>query len=249
MSGDLGSGAGDGRARREGRPDFLPPEEGGLPPEPIAGQPPEPAPAEPPAGPPDEPPARHEPSEPRSFGAFWNALTLAAAAALLVSAFLPWVRAEIVFDAFGEPLSHDAGSAAGIDADGTILVVPVLALVAAAMTFWGMAARDRRIAVLTAVPGTLALLVCGLFVLRLDSARDELTGGGRMLGYEITFAYGWYLAVAAALLVVGFALARPVAARLTRRGGPGGAGRNGPSRNSVNQNPGDAAAWGRAASP
>ncbi|MFI6516368.1 hypothetical protein ACIBF1_12485 [Spirillospora sp. NPDC050679] len=243
MSGDLGSGADGGRARREGRPDFLPPEGGGLPPEPDAGPPPPPSSGEPPAGSPAGPAAPEAeapaPPAPRSSGTVWNLLTLLAAGALLVAAFLPWVHAELVFNAFGNPLSHDAGSAAGIDADGTILVVPVLALVAAAMTFWGIAARDQRIAALTAVPGALALLVCGLFVMRLDSTRDELTGGGgRVLDYELTLAYGWYLALAAALLVVGFALARPLASRL-RRGGPGG----------VSRSPGGAAAWDRAASP
>ncbi|MGK5555519.1 hypothetical protein ACSNOI_28265 [Actinomadura kijaniata] len=228
MSGDLGPEAADRRDRPDAehrpRPEFLPPEDAPPPSAPGTQDVPGVSPSEPePAG------------EPRGGAgvpdAVWNVLNLAAAAALLVAAFLPWVHARMVLDAFGGQVTHDAGSAAGIDVDGAVLVVPVLALTAAAMTFWSIAVRDPRIAALTAVPGGLALLACGLFVLRLDSARAELGADGPLIGYQVTVGYGWYLAVAAALLVVGFALARPVAARLSRRSRDG------------------AAAWGRAASP
>ncbi|GAA1543584.1 hypothetical protein GCM10009678_27850 [Actinomadura kijaniata] len=230
MSGDLGPEAADRRdrpdAERRRRPEFLPPE--GAPPPP----PPAPDTQDIPGTSPSPPGSAEEPRRRAGLpDAAWNVLNLVAAAALLVAAFLPWVHARMVLGAFGDPVTHDAGSAAGIDVDGTVLVVPVLALTAAAMTFWSIAVRDPRIAALTAVPGGLALLACGLFVLRLDSARAELGADGPLIGYRITVGYGWYLAVAAALLVVGFALARPLAARLSRRSRDG------------------AAAWGRAASP
>lgn len=203
MTGDLGSDA----ERARSRPTFLPP---------VDGYPPPPeAPATStgdgavPAG---YPPRRGTP---------WILAMIVAASALLVAAFLPWARAQVVVDLFGRTLSRDIGSLAGIDADGTVLAVPVLAVVSIALAAWDLIGRDARIGALAAVPGMLALLVCGLFVLRLDDVRDNLPDTGLDLGYQITVRFGWYLAVIASLLVVGFSLARPISERVSahrRRG-------------------------------
>ncbi|WP_168221006.1 hypothetical protein [Actinomadura sp. WMMA1423] len=196
MTGDLGSDA--GRARP--RPSFLPP---------VDGYPPthddqaETVPAVP--GP-----------YPRRGGAAWIAALITAASGLLVSAFLPWARAEVVVDLFGRSLSRDLGSIAGIDADDIVLAVPVLAVIAIALAAWDLIGRDARIGGLAAVPGMLALLVCGIFVLRLGDVRDDLPQTGLDLGYQITVRFGWYLAVITSLLVVGFSLARPVSDRVAR---------------------------------
>ncbi|SFN14229.1 hypothetical protein SAMN04489713_101396 [Actinomadura madurae] len=194
MTGDLGSDA----ERARSRPTFLPP---------VDGYPPPPATSTGdgavPAG---YPPRRGTP---------WILAMIVAASALLVAAFLPWARAQVVVDLFGRTLSRDIGSLAGIDADGTVLAVPVLAVVSIALAAWDLIGRDARIGALAAVPGMLALLVCGLFVLRLDDVRDNLPDTGLDLGYQITVRFGWYLAVIASLLVVGFSLARPISERVS----------------------------------
>ncbi|MFA1550066.1 hypothetical protein [Actinomadura chokoriensis] len=196
MTGDLGSDA----ERARSRPSFLPPVDGYPPP---AADPAEAA--EAPAGPPA---ARR--------GTPWILAVVASASALLVSAFLPWAHAQVVVDLFGRTLSRDLGSVAGIDADDMVLAVPVLAVVSIALAFWDLIGRDARIGGLAAVPGTLALLVCGIFVLRLGDVRDDLPETGLDLGYQITVRYGWYLGVVAALFVVGFSLARPIGERVSR---------------------------------
>ncbi|GGP92755.1 hypothetical protein BKA00_000377 [Actinomadura coerulea] len=196
MTGDLGSDAGRARSR----PSFLPP---------VDGYPPQhdgPAEAVP------SPPA----ASPHPGGAGWVLALIASASVLLVSAFLPWARAEVVVDLFGRSLSRDLGSVAGIDADDIVLAVPVLAVIAIALAAWDLIGRDARIGALAAVPGVLALLVCGIFVLRLGHVRDDLPRTGLDLGYQITVRFGWYLAVVAALLVVGFSLARPVSDRVSK---------------------------------
>ncbi|MEV4007158.1 hypothetical protein [Actinomadura sp. NPDC049753] len=196
MTGDLGSDAGRARSR----PSFLPPVDG-YPPQ-HDGQ----------AGTVPSPPA----ASPRTGGAAWVLALIAAASLLLVSAFLPWARAEVVVDLFGRSLSRDLGSVAGIDADDIVLAVPVLAVIAIALAAWDLIGRDARIGALAAVPGMLALLVCGIFVLRLGHVRDDLPRTGLDLGYQITVRFGWYLAVVAALLVVGFSLARPVSDKVAK---------------------------------
>ncbi|MFD0686621.1 hypothetical protein [Actinomadura fibrosa] len=198
MTGDQDSGRG-GAARS--RPSFLPPDDG-----PAPRDAPEPVPAAP-----GRPPRR---------GAGWNAAMIVAAALLLVAAFLPWARVQVVVDLFGRPLSRDLGSVAGIDADDLVVAVPVLAVVAIVLAVWDLLGGDARIGGLAAVPGVLALLACGLFVLRLGDVRDDLPAGrdlpgdGLDVGYQISVRYGWYLGVAAALLLVGFSLARPIGERL-----------------------------------
>ncbi|GLW62835.1 hypothetical protein Arub01_10790 [Actinomadura rubrobrunea] len=146
-------------------------------------------------------------------GPLWNAGVLVAAAVLLVSAFLPWVRARVLLSAFGQTLTRDLGTATGLDADGMAAAIPVLALAAFGMAFWGLIVDDPRVSSLTAVPGGMALVTSGVFLLRLDQTRDRLVGPDTTYGYEITPAYGWYMAVASSLLVLGFGLARPVVAR------------------------------------
>ncbi|OLT33550.1 hypothetical protein BJF79_34445 [Actinomadura sp. CNU-125] len=193
MTGDLGSDAGGARSR----PQFLPPDDG-LPP-PVDAAPPPPVP---------------EPPEPRRGGIGWSLGLIASAAALLVSAFLPWARASVVVDLFGSAITREVATAAGIDADDVILAVPVFAVVAIVMASWDLLARDSRITALAAVPGVLSLLACLLFLLRLGDARDDLPTGGLDVGYEISVQYGWFVAVAASLLVTGFSLARPISARL-----------------------------------
>ncbi|WP_242901671.1 hypothetical protein [Actinomadura terrae] len=206
MTGDLGSDADDTRARPSGRstarPSFLPPDDGS------------PAPAGPAEGtipPPDPVPSRR-------YGALWDLAMIAAAATLLVAAFLPWARAEVVVDLFGRSLSRDVGSVAGIDADDLVVAVPALAVVAIVLACWDLLGRDPRIGGLAAVPAVLALLTCGVFVLRLGGVRDDLPGGvpggGLDVGYQISVRYGWYLAVAASLLLIGCSLARPISDRV-----------------------------------
>ncbi|MFC4906551.1 hypothetical protein [Actinomadura gamaensis] len=187
-----------------GRPQFLPPEE--EPREPV----PEPG---------SEPPATGPARRPRA-GTVWSVLTVLAAGALLVSAFLPWARLEMVTELFGASVSDDLGSIAGIEMDGTVVVVPVLALAAAVVALWGAVGKDARIASLAALPGALALVACVLFALRLGRAGDRLREDGALISTRthVSLAYGWYLGVAASLLVVGFSLARPVAVRARSRG-------------------------------
>ncbi|WP_019633924.1 hypothetical protein [Actinomadura atramentaria] len=215
MSGDLASGDRDDPAR----PRFLPPElpHGPWPagPEERAAAAPEPA---RPAAPRESAPPR-EPAPPRgSHQVILPVLTLVAAVVMLVAAFLPWVRAEYTVDFLGTRIRHDAGGVAGIDADGTVLVVPVLALAAMLMTGWGLISRDARISGLAVVPGALSALGCGLFVLRLDRARQDLAQRDSLLGsFDVSLDYGWYLAVGAALLLTLFAAVRPVRARVAGR--------------------------------
>lgn len=195
MTGDLGSDAGRARSR----PSFLPPVDGYPPPaaEPVA---PEPV----------------RPARPARYGAAWTLALIAAAAALVVSAFLPWAHAQVVVELFGRPIGRDIGSVAGIDADDLVLAVPVLAVIAIALAFGDLLGRDARVGGLAAIPGTLALLVCGVFVLRLGDVRDNLPRTGLDIGYQITVRYGWYTAVITSLLVVGFSLARPISERVSR---------------------------------
>ncbi|MFI0444707.1 hypothetical protein [Actinomadura sp. 6N118] len=205
MSGDQGP---DAHASRP-RPEFLPPADEYPPPvHPAADEAPggPPAPATPPPG-------------SGSAGTWWNILVICAASALLVAAFLPWIRARVVVNAFGQTLTHDLGERAGIDADSMVLALPVLALTAVGMALWGIAARDTRISTLTVVPGALALLVCMLFLLRLDDARQDLGSESTLLPYDVTPAYGWYVSVAAALFVLGSSLVRPLIGRGRTSGG------------------------------
>ncbi|MFD0899833.1 hypothetical protein [Actinomadura sediminis] len=203
MTGDLGSDAGGARSR----PQFLPPDDGLPPPGPGDAVP--------------EPVPEPAPDEPRRGGLGWSIALIASAAVLLVSAFLPWARASVVVDLFGSAITREVATAAGIDADDVVLSVPVFAVVAIVMACWDLLARDTRITGLAAVPGVLSLLACLLFLLRLGDARDDLPAGGLDVGYEISVLYGWYVAVAASLLVTGFSLARPISARLGGRGRPG----------------------------
>jgi hypothetical protein len=147
-------------------------------------------------------------------GTPWNIGVIIAGSVLLVSAFLPWAEARITIDLFGRLLSRDLGSVAGLEADNVVVAVPVLAMVAIAMAFWGIVGRDTRVSALACLPGLLSLLVCGLFVLRLDDIKDRLAAEDLSVGYEVAVDNGWYLAVAMSLLVVGFSLARPLTRRL-----------------------------------
>ncbi|WP_067461798.1 hypothetical protein [Actinomadura macra] len=207
MTGDLGSDAEDARSR----PTFLPPDDGYPPQDPPAGD-------------------LVGGSPPAAFGGrrgiVWDLAMIILASVLLVAAFLPWARAQMVVDLLGRPLSRDLGSVAGIDADDLVVAVPVLAVLAIVLAFWDLVARDPRIGGLATVPAVLALLTCGVFVLRLSDVRDDLPGDGLPedgldVGYEISVRYGWYLAVAACLLLIGVSLARPLTERLlpSRRDG------------------------------
>ncbi|TDB96528.1 hypothetical protein [Actinomadura sp. 7K534] len=197
MTGDLGSEAG----RQRSRPSFLPPVDG-YPPPPEGMWEPAPAPAAPASG--------------SRRGTAWIVATIAAAAVLLVSAFLPWAHAQIIVELFGRPIGRDLGSLAGIDADTLVVAVPVLAVAAIALAAWDLIGRDARIGSLAAIPGMLALLVCGIFVVRLGDVRDNLPQTGLDFGYQISIRYGWYLAVLTSLLVAGFSLARTIADRMSK---------------------------------
>ncbi|QXJ25079.1 hypothetical protein AGRA3207_006520 [Actinomadura graeca] len=207
MTGDLGSDADGARSR----PTFLPPDD---------GYPPQDPPVDPVDHAPDARPAGRR-------GVLWDLIMIIIGGVLLVAAFLPWARAQVVVDLLGRPLSRDLGSVAGIDADDLVVAVPVLAVIAIVLAFWDLIARDSRIGGLAAVPAVLALLTCGVFVLRLSGVRDDLPGDalpedGLDVGYEISVRYGWYLAVAACLLLIAVSLARPLTERLapSRRYGP-----------------------------
>jgi hypothetical protein len=203
MSSDLGSNRPASRAR----PDFLPPEE-------VTGDEPGWAPAHG-EGEPEEPVAGDEAAPPphrQRSGAWCNIVVIVASAGLLVSAFLPWVRAQVRVDAFDQTVVQDLGDAAGIEIDTMVVVVPVLALAAMAMAFWGLVTRDARVSALTAVPGALALLTCVIFLVRLGDARDDL-GGEQLMPFDISPAYGWYVALGTAMLVLGFGLLRPLISR------------------------------------
>ncbi|WP_119729469.1 hypothetical protein [Thermomonospora amylolytica] len=188
------------------RPDFLPPV---PPPEPAA-------PDEPiePVGPvePVEPAAAVGAPAPRaraSAAPAWAAARLLTAVVLLVSPFLPWARMRIRLEGFGATLDDDLVSVAGVNLDGTAQVVPVLAVIAIVMLGWGLLAADHRIGALAAVPAGLSLLACLIFVLRMERIRTEYGPPRRWpVGLELTADYGWYLSLAAALLLVGLALAR-----------------------------------------
>jgi hypothetical protein len=169
----------------------------------VNGHPAQPYPAYPPP-----------PYDPAAQGAVWNVAVILAGSLLLISAFLPWAEARIVVDIFGRTLTRELGSVVGIEADTVVVAVPVLATVAIAMAFWGLIGRDVRVSALGAVPGMLSLLACALFVLRLDDLKDRLAATELSVGYEVAAVFGWYLAVAMSLLVIGFSLARPVAARI-----------------------------------
>ncbi|GAA2458535.1 hypothetical protein GCM10010191_93110 [Actinomadura vinacea] len=189
-------------------------------------------PAEPrPAGPPSEaarpaflPPADgHEPRfhpaypppyDPAAQGSLWNVAVVISGTLLLVSAFLPWAEARIVVDVFGRTLTRELGSVVGIEADTVVAAVPVLAMVSIGLAFWGLVGRDARACALAAVPGLLSLLVCALFVLRLDGLKDRLAAQELSVGYEVAVVTGWYLAVAMSLLVVGFSMAPSIALRI-----------------------------------
>ncbi|MFB4315427.1 hypothetical protein [Actinomadura sp. 21ATH] len=159
-------------------------------------------------------PAWGPPPEPAGQGNVWNIAVVLSAVLLLVSAFLPWAEARIAVDVFGRTLSRELGTVIGIEADGMVAAVPVLALAAAGMALWGLVGRDDRISALAAVPGALSLLVCVLFVLRLGDVKERLAAENLAVGYEVAVVTGWYLAVAMSLLIAGFALARPLAARV-----------------------------------
>jgi hypothetical protein len=182
------------------RPAFLPPVDGSARPAPGAV-------ADPPPG---------DPAPPVNG---WNLGVIAAGALLLISAFLPWARARITLDLFGRRLTRDVGTVVGLEADTVVAAVPVLAMAAIAMAFWGVVGRDARVSALAAVPGALSLLVCGLFALRLDDLGDRLALGDLPVGHEISVIAGWYLAVAMSLLVLCFSLARPLLGWLASRKG------------------------------
>ena len=177
------------------RPAFLPP---------VDGHPPPPA----------HPEVYAAPKDPAARGAAWNVGVIIAGAVLLVSAFLPWAEARLTIDLFGRVLTRDLGTVAGLEADNVVVAVPVLAMIAIAMAFWGIVGRDTRVSALAALPGALALLVCVLFVLRLGDIKDRLASDDLSVGYQIAVVTGWYLAVAMSLLVIGFSLARPFTRRL-----------------------------------
>ena len=164
--------------------------------------------------PPPYPTGYAAPADPAAHGSAWNIGVIVAGAVLLVSAFLPWAQARISIDLFGRVLTRDLGSVTGLEADNVVVAVPVLAMIAIAMAFWGIIGRDTRSSALAAIPGALSLLVCGLFVLRLDQIKDRLADENLSVGYEVAVITGWYLAVAMSLLVIGFSLARPLTRRL-----------------------------------
>jgi hypothetical protein len=148
-------------------------------------------------------PEERGPVLPLALGAIGSAVIL------LVSAFLPWVSARLLVSTLGQTLDRDLGDASGVSVDGTGQLIPVLALIAIAVATWGILARNARISMLTAVPGALALVCCGTFLLRLGHAKDAL-GPDSGLAYRITLSYGWFVTLATSLLVIGLSLATPL---------------------------------------
>jgi hypothetical protein len=145
----------------------------------------------------------------RSPSPGWGLARLTTAAILLVSAFLPWAKVTVRMEGFGQGLDRELAVEAGVNADATGQVVPVLAVVAIIMIVWGLLARVPRIGTLAAVPGLLALLSCLIFLLRLDRV-GEGTGLSRALpnGLDVTAEYGLYLSLASSLLLAALCLNR-----------------------------------------
>ncbi|REE99306.1 hypothetical protein [Thermomonospora umbrina] len=183
-------------------------------PEVAGGRPPDPRPAFLPPVPPAETGA--VPRPPSAAGgrtaSAWGLAGLLTASVLLVSAFLPWAVAGVRVR--GLDPAQDLVAEAGVNVDGTGQVVPVFALVAIVMIVWGLLAADPRIFALASVPALLALLSSGIFLLRLDRFR-QVIGVGRAAPavLEVSAGYGWYLAVAASLLLIGLSVARPAVRR------------------------------------
>ncbi|RAY12063.1 hypothetical protein DPM19_27360 [Actinomadura craniellae] len=124
---------------------------------------------------------------------------VAAAGVLLVSGFLPWIRAEVMFRLYSY-------SRAGVEADGTGQLIPVIALLVIALAIWGLAVSDPRICLYAAAPAGLGPVCCGIFLLRLNGLRDGLSAGSSY-GFELSLGYGWWTSLATSLLVVGLGLA------------------------------------------
>lgn len=147
-------------------------------------------------------------------GSAWAVATTFAGALLLVAPFLEWVKASLVLTGLGQAIRQDIATEAGVNADGSAQLIPVLAALAIGMACWGLLAADARISGLAAVPGVLAALGCAVFMLRLGRFRAEVNGRGAAFGsLEIQAGYGWYLALAASLLVTGLSVAGLRAAR------------------------------------
>lgn len=188
------------------RPGFLPP---------LARTP-----AEPPDGAAHEPPAL--PSHPTGAvkSARLGVMTIVATVVMMLSAFLPWAHAETNLTFLGRSLGRDLGSIAGVDADGSARLIPALALVALGVVVWGMIAENPRIGTYAAAPGGLALLCCGIFLIRLNDAQDGIDFGPAGLDYALTLGYGWFVAAAAALILTGLSLAALFAAPPAATGHP-----------------------------
>jgi hypothetical protein len=203
MTGDHGQ-----HGPRAPRPGFLPPAQASDPattpgPEPVAG------------------PERAAGPEPAFPGNRWALAALLPAAVLLVAPFLPWIQATLELEGLGHTLTQELGAKAGVNTDGTGQLIPVLAALALGMIGWGLLARNPRISALAAVPGLLAVLSCAIFILRLGRFRTEM-GEERLLfgAMQVSAAYGWYLALAAGLLLVGLSLVGLVGRRTGRGTGP-----------------------------
>jgi len=186
-----GMSADDEAARRPERPRFAPPME---PPQPVQGPPPVPM--------PDPAP----PSEQRS-GVF-GLIAAAAGVILILSPFLPWMTVRATAGLFGESVVRES-TFSGFRADGTGTVLAISGLAALVLAGGAVALGRARFQAGTAVAGAIALICALVFLIRLQDLGGsfETDGSGLLGGVGVSPAYGWYLALAAALVVLGASLA------------------------------------------
>jgi hypothetical protein len=200
----------DEAARHPERPRFAPPME---PPHVIPGPPPGPMrPAPPPA---------------EQRGSVLGVMAAVASIVLVLSPFLPWMTVRATAGLFGESLVRET-SFSGFRADGTGTVLAISGLAALALAGSGVVLGRPKLQAGTAIAGAVALICALVFLIRLQELGNGFqTDGSGLLGdVGISPSYGWYVALAAALVVLGASLAD-----LSRK------------------TPADAAAWDPAASP
>ena len=179
-------------------PTFQPPPAPGptSPTERVPGWYPEPIPEAAPGAIPFKRPRRTKPaiSEIGQYSTPARVLVLGGAVALVIGAFMPWVKASLGF------LSVQRS---GIDGDGAFTLV---CGIAAAVLFWVVVSRAGRIIVLIA--GGFALAISIYDIVNISSKADELSSASGAFSIDASVGLGlWLSAIAAAAVVVGAVLA------------------------------------------
>jgi len=162
-------------------------------------------------------PAPAPPTAPETPGSGpFGMLATVAAIPLTCSAFLPWLRLQISDDLFGATVVRQV-TLTGFRADGTGTVVAICGLMALGLGGAALALNRPGLHAGTAVAGA-GGLVCSLVFLLRTQEIEGFFGSGMAAP-----SYGWHLALAASLLVLGAGLAE-----LSRRS-PGGAAASDPA--------------------